>query len=340
MLDKYLSFVASNWLTAVFTLIVVMIILNYSTALLEEQLSLIGKKLKIPTSVRGATFDAMSSSLPELLTSLAWLIILKEKWLEVGIWTIWGSAIFNILIIPALVLMFYTGQKIKLSTRWVKRDSIFYILAILIFIVGLYFWQLLYMAWALIFLYMVYVIYLYLQSRQHRQDNFEKVNQDYNSVKDKKVNFLILLISLILIYVGVEASIVAANFIWEKLHISILIVSLVLLASLTSIPDTLLSIKSSKKWDIDAWLSNAVGSNIFDICIWLGLPLLIGILFLWLSPKVNFYDNVGVFIFLLISTIAYFFLMHKKTLSKKDSWILFGLYFLFVVYLIFIAYFK
>jgi cation:H+ antiporter len=46
---------------------------------LEEQLSVIGKKVKIPASVRGATFDAISSSLPEFLTSLAGLFILKEK---------------------------------------------------------------------------------------------------------------------------------------------------------------------------------------------------------------------------------------------------------------------
>jgi Ca2+/Na+ antiporter len=37
----------------------------------------------MPTSVRGATFDAISSSLPEFLTAMTALILLKEKGLEV-----------------------------------------------------------------------------------------------------------------------------------------------------------------------------------------------------------------------------------------------------------------
>jgi Ca2+/Na+ antiporter len=45
----------------------------------------------------------------------------------------------------------------------------------------------------------------------------------------------------------VEASVKAAERIGHQLGISMLVVSLVLLAGMTSIPDTLLSIKASKK---------------------------------------------------------------------------------------------
>jgi len=337
MLEHYLGFVTINWFTVIATLIVVMIILNLSTSVLEEQLSLIWKKIKIPASVRGATFDAVSSSLPEFLTSLAGLLLLKEKWLEVGIWTIWGSAIFNILIIPALVLLFYKWRQIRIETKWVKRDSIFYILSILILLVGLYTYQLFWMWVALVATYAAYIFYLYKQSLEHRKNNVKEIQDAYDEVKDEKINYLKILVSLILIYVWVEASIKAAERIGNQLGISMLIVSLVLLAGITSIPDTLLSIKASKKWNIDAGLSNAVGSNIFDICIGLWVPLLIGVGLMKLHPEVNFSANVGVFVFLIISTIIYFVLLHKKNLTKQDWYWLLALYLLFIVYLAWIS---
>ncbi len=337
MLEHYLGFVTINWFTVIATLIVVMIILNLSTSVLEEQLSLIWKKIKIPASVRGATFDAVSSSLPEFLTSLAGLLLLKEKWLEVGIWTIWGSAIFNILIIPALVLLFYKWRQIRIETKWVKRDSIFYILSILILLVGLYTYQLFWMWVALVVTYAAYIFYLYKQSLEHRKNNVQEIQDAYDEVKDEKINYLKILVSLILIYVWVEASIKAAEWIGNQLGISMLVVSLVLLAGITSIPDTLLSIKASKKWNIDAGLSNAVGSNIFDICIGLWVPLLIGVGLMKLHPEVNFSANVGVFVFLIISTIIYFVLLHKKNLTKQDWYWLLALYLLFIVYLAWIS---
>jgi cation:H+ antiporter len=112
---------------------------------------------------------------------------------------------------------------------------------------------------------------------------------------------------------------------------------LILLAWITSIPDTLLSVKSSKKWDADAGMSNAVGSNIFDICIWLGLPILIWTLAMWLKPEVNFNDNIGVFGFLMWSVLIYFLLLSKKNLWKKDGIYLLLVYLVFIAYIVYIA---
>ncbi len=49
--------------------------------------------------------------------------------------------------------------------------------------------------------------------------------------------------------------------------------AVILAAGATSIPDTVISIKNALKGDYDDAVSNAVGSNIFDICVALGLPL-------------------------------------------------------------------
>ena len=55
--------------------------------------------------VRGATINAIASSMPELFTTIFFLIYLKDTdGFSGGIGTTAGSAIFNGMIIPALVI--------------------------------------------------------------------------------------------------------------------------------------------------------------------------------------------------------------------------------------------
>jgi len=338
MLDKIFFLLTWNWYWVVFTLIFVMILLNFATWKLEEQLSVIWKKLKISPSVRWATFDAISSSLPEFLTALVWLILLKEKGLEVWIWTISGSAIFNILIIPFFALLFYKGKDIiKVEKSWIKRDVIFYIISIIVFLAGLYYNKLFLMWIALIIIYSFYIYVLYYQSEKNKIENKKEIEENYEEVKNTKISFFIILYSLILVYIWVELAVRSAEFIWESLWISTLVISLVLLAWITSIPDTLLSVKASQKWDIDASLSNAVGSNIFDICIWLWLPIIIWIWIMWLSPKVEFSSQIPIFLFLIFSVFAYLFVLSFKKLNKNSWYLLIWLYSIFIVYLIYVS---
>ena len=305
MLETIVFLLTGNWTGVIITLIFVMLLLNFATWKLEEELSVAWKKLKMPTSVRGATFDAISSSLPEFLTAMTALILLKEKGLEVWIWTISGSAIFNILIIPLFALLFYKWKDIiKISKAWINRDVIFYIFSIIIFLVWLYLNKLFIMAIILVLLYLFYLFILYYQSKIYKSINTKEVEKSYKEVLKKKIWYFTILYSLVLVYVGVELSVHSASFIGTNLWISPLIVALVLLAGITSIPDTLLSIKASKKWDIDASLSNAVWSNIFDICIWLWVPIMIWIWIMWLEPVVDFSKNLPIFIFLIISVFA------------------------------------
>lgn len=337
MLEPYLWFVVTNRFTVAITLIVVMFAFNYCTWKLEWEISTIWKKLKISPTVRWAIFDASMSSLPELLTAFAWLLMLGNAGLEIGIWTIWWSAIFNILIIPAAVLLVYRWkEKITIEKKSVSRDSLFFLFSIIVFLLWLYFSQLWFMSIWLILTYIWYIVYLYFESLKHRKTNEEEVMEAYNEVKDKKINYITIIISLIIIYVMVESSVIVAERIWHKLNISMMVISLIVLAAITSIPDMLLSIKSSQKNQVNAWLSNAVWSNIFDICIWLWVPIFIGTSFMWLNPNPNFQENVYLFVFVIVSLVTYYAVLNTKKISKKSSFIFLILYFIFILFLIFV----
>uniref|UniRef100_A0A8D3EE85 Sodium/calcium exchanger membrane region domain-containing protein n=1 Tax=Scophthalmus maximus TaxID=52904 RepID=A0A8D3EE85_SCOMX len=89
------------------------------------------ERLHLSEDVAGATFMAAGSSAPELFTSVIGVFITKG---DVGVGTIVGSAVFNILCIIGVCGIF-TAQTIHL-TRWpLLRDSAYYTLSITALIV-------------------------------------------------------------------------------------------------------------------------------------------------------------------------------------------------------------
>ncbi|XP_041846797.1 sodium/potassium/calcium exchanger 3-like isoform X2 [Melanotaenia boesemani] len=114
----------------------------------------VSENLQLSQDVAGATFMAAGSSAPELFTSLIGVFITKG---DVGVGTIVGSAVFNILVIIGLCGIF-SGQPISLSWWPLFRDSVFYILSILVLILVIYDEKVLW--WETIILISMYGIYI------------------------------------------------------------------------------------------------------------------------------------------------------------------------------------
>ncbi|XP_054482041.1 sodium/potassium/calcium exchanger 3 isoform X2 [Anoplopoma fimbria] len=94
----------------------------------------ISENLQLSEDVAGATFMAAGSSAPELFTSLIGVFITKG---DVGVGTIVGSAVFNILVIIGLSGIF-AGQTVILTWWSLFRDSSYYILSVLALIMVIY----------------------------------------------------------------------------------------------------------------------------------------------------------------------------------------------------------
>lgn len=94
----------------------------------------ISENLHLSEDVAGATFMAAGSSAPELFTSLIGVFITKG---DVGVGTIVGSAVFNILVIIGLSGIF-AGQTVVLTWWSLFRDSMYYILSVLTLIMVIY----------------------------------------------------------------------------------------------------------------------------------------------------------------------------------------------------------
>ncbi|XP_024139689.1 sodium/potassium/calcium exchanger 3 isoform X1 [Oryzias melastigma] len=114
----------------------------------------VSENLQLSQDVAGATFMAAGSSAPELFTSLIGVFITKG---DVGVGTIVGSAVFNILVIIGLCGIF-SGQPIVLSWWPLFRDAVFYILSIVVLILVIYDERVLW--WETIILISMYGIYI------------------------------------------------------------------------------------------------------------------------------------------------------------------------------------
>ncbi|KAM9476989.1 sodium/potassium/calcium exchanger 3 isoform 2-T2 [Clarias gariepinus] len=113
------------------------------------------ERLHLSEDVAGATFMAAGSSAPELFTSVIGVFITKG---DVGVGTIVGSAVFNILCIIGVCGIF-AGQAVRLSCWTLMRDSMYYTVSVATLIVFIYdekvtWWESL----VLILMYVVYIL--------------------------------------------------------------------------------------------------------------------------------------------------------------------------------------
>lgn len=142
----------------------------------------IGRNLS--EGVRGGTINAISSSIPELFTTLIALFVLSDKdGFSVGIGTTAGSALFNGMIIPAACIMSVVGfvvagkrvTSVNVSTKVLLRDGISLILCELVLILlingnQLHWWQ----GLVLMFLYFAYMTYMLTSMKSSENDQEEQ----------------------------------------------------------------------------------------------------------------------------------------------------------------------
>ncbi|BEP28894.1 sodium:calcium antiporter [Helicovermis profundi] len=330
-----------NFINNIYIAIVVIIIMSWIVSVASDKLGdvlhVLGIKLNIPTTVRGATFDAIASSFPEFATAMIAVLIYKE-FTDVGVPTIAGSGIFNVLLIPMFSIIAFKGAlALKVDKKNIYRDMFFYILALTVLGSFMFLGQFTYITGlVLLLVYVGYIVFLHRQTLEHRA-NGNSVEEEEDDDDDDMSYFAILgwiIVTMAFVWISVDAIIASAGVVALTFGIPKFITSVIIIAAATSIPDTLLSVKSAKKGDADGAISNAVGSNIFDICICLGFPMLIA----GRAIPVEFARNIGMLIFLVVSMLVTGGILLKKSgVKKHDVYIMGTSYFAFLVYIVGIA---
>jgi cation:H+ antiporter len=263
--------------------------------------------------VRGATLNAAGSSMPELITLLLGILVFGDKnGVAVGIGTIAGSAIYNIAVIPALsiiaALAFAKAMTVEVNQKVIQRDSIWLILiqAVFIFIVSISFLNVT-GGVVLTLLYVTYVAMLFRKMKQEQSHPaplpaaapitsrfaaFRKLEMTelvlgHKHPHTSAMAWILLAASMVGIGLACWLLVEAVYKMGEAWAIQPYFVAVIIAAAATSIPDTLLSVKDAMRGDYDDAISNAVGSNIFNVSFGIGFPVLIVALFLGVDSNLT-----------------------------------------------------
>ncbi len=269
----------------------------------------IGRNLR--DGVKGATINAVASSMPELFIALFFLFFLKDVvGFSGGLGTSFGSVLFNSLIIPSVavlgVLSKSKKQSVLVSRKIIIRDGLWLLLVEFVLI---YFIQQGVISWVeslvLVVIYALYVLYLFKTMKGGHEIDYEEPFSDKDKISflsafiildlkriiigNQKLNtnkaWLVFVVSSLIIGFVCYFLVIACEWLgsetysvyWfgelQGLGIPLLFVAVVFAAIGSSFPDTIISYKDAQKGNYDDAISNAYGSNIFNLCVALGLPL-------------------------------------------------------------------
>lgn len=305
---------------AVLVLIGCFIAFFYLTRLFVSGLGSLAKRFNVPESVAGASVAAMVSSAPEMGTSIFSVV---EGHPDIGMGTIVGSAIFNISLLIAISLWV---KKCVLDERVLKRDGLYYLLAVAVTIAAIMDGVL--TRWEALTWFLLYVVYFIWLFKDAIAGKFVP-KEDFKYVPTSRA-IAYTCIGIVGIALSADIMVNSAVFVTGSLGLSEALFSLIIIAVATSIPDLFVSVEAARKGMGSLAVSNAVGSNIFDILVGIGLPFS----FVAATPV---YGNIGLSaIYLLVSVFVFLgIIMFRKSLGKKEACVLAAVYlsYLFIVIL-------
>ena len=115
----------------------------------------------------------------------------------------------------------------------------------------------------------------------------------------------------------------------EALNVSTKFITMTVVVIGTSLPEMTMTVVASKKGEFDIALGNIIGTNIFNIGIVLGLPLLIYGGFSSVS-----FTLIDILAVQLAASILYLFARNDKVLSRKEGIIMILLFCLYYGYML------
>jgi cation:H+ antiporter len=302
--------------------------------LLETAAARLSRHYGLPVAVHGAVVIAIGSSFPELSSVVISTLVHGEFSLGVG--AIVGSAIFNLLVIPAISAL--SSESLEATRDIVHKDAQFYIISILV----------LFITFALGATYVpggtneaarltpllvvlplaTYAVYVFLQYQDTR---------DYTAPPAQNVSprrqWAVVVLALALITVGVEGIVRAALGFGEAFDTPSVLWGLTVIAAGTSLPDAFVSVNAAKQDEDVTSLTNVLGSNTFNLLV--AIP--VGVIIAG-TAEINFLTAVPLMGFLAVATLV--FIVFSRThrthleLTNREALTLLALYGLFLVWMI------
>lgn len=312
---------------------------------------------------KGTLVDAVASSLPELMVTLSFIASGKPELILAGVAVCAGSAMFNSCLIPALSI-YYAQDKngkpiksFKLDKKAQFRNGMWLLAveAVLLTFLGFNEFTML-MGGTLCALYVMFAMHTIKISNDAGDgpDDYEFESLESETTFQAIINFDInklffgdkpfttfsawvsVIVSVLLIGAACHFLAVSVEGIAVAVGIPVYFSAVVLGAAATSLPDTIMSVKSAKNGEADDAVGNAIGSNIFDTTISLGLPIVI-----WLAieggalPIMQSTDLtiLRIFVFGISACVIASLVLSADNVGRKTAGFLLCLYAVWISYI-------
>ena len=185
----------------------------------------------------------------------------------------------------------------------------------------------------LLILFSIFIIYIVKMVRRSKRDG-EELKQETKMKKIFSITKSIVLTirSIILIIYSSDLIVDSALKIAKSLNVSEKIVTLIGVVIGTSLPELVMTITSAKKSEFEMAIGNIIGTNIFNICVVLGLPITI-----YGKLEIVDFNCIDMIFVFLASFLLYIFAKSEKKVNKKEGRIMLLLFIIYYTYVLFIG---
>lgn len=300
-----------------------------------EGSSSIAKKLKVPPIIIGLTIVAMGTSLPETAVSVTASLVQNN---ELAVSNVVGSNIFN--------LMFVIGVCSILTPIMVQKATVvrdiplslgcaLFLLVLGVSGLGDKAGMTLGHADGVIFL-IVFAGYIFTMVRSAMKARAAGQKVEIEGVEEcdnmKELSYgksiLFLIVGAAAIAFGGDLTVDTASRIAIELGMSQTLVGLTIVSIGTSLPELVTSVVAARKNEVDMAVGNAVGSNIFNILMVLGISSAI-------SPVALIRENIiDIVLLMVFSVMVWIFAGTRKKIERKEGIIMVLVYLVYCAYII------
>ncbi len=216
----------------------------------------------------GAVLIGAATSLPELVTGLSAVVLIKEPNLAVG--GIVGSCLFNLVILAVADVVYIGGPLLSQGTKGQMLSASLSLIMMGIAVIALVlsrwvelpgFGGMQVPSWLILVVYLVgyRFIMVYEKGEFHSEDNYARFSASWSYWIFGLLSFTMIVLSVWLAYLGEDISNVTG---WDTCF-----VGAIFLAVVTSLPELVVSCTAVRLGAIDLAVGNVFGSNAFNIAI-------------------------------------------------------------------------
>lgn len=311
-------------LNIIILLVSLFLIIKFSDVFVDAAVS-IAESFRVPKMVIALTVAAFATCAPELAISFN---SISSGNSEMTLANVIGSSIINILLIIGISAVV---KPIKLKEQSIKKE-----LPLLVLITTAFFFLISDSFFKsslpnslsrsdgiiLIIWFITFCVYIFSISKR----NIELFPKKPKFTK--KQSIIRSFIAVVGIIVTSDLIVDSAIYIAESLNISQKIIAMTIIVIGTSLPELTITVLSAKKGEFDMAIGNIVGTNIFNICIVLGLPVTI---FGTISSSA--FNLVDLVVVLLAALLLFLFGRSNKELTRREGVIMILVVVVYYIYI-------